>query len=290
MRQLERFAFGDERGVTLTELVVTLALFGMIMVGVIGTWSRAQEAYFVGSAATEVQQNTRAAIDFMVREIRSAGRDATICAFDYEDAGSSGDCLAAKVTRCQTLLTGNYSDNNNATCPSGVTGRPANGCGCVFAMPYDQATVNSIRIRSDRNGNGRIFGMGNAIVTGPPPGPDDDRGEEDVRYSLATTVPPCPDGVPACIVRTEGTASPQVAMVAVDITGFKLTYFPRPGFGTCTGNPPPIPCPPFALPFTSQVQADNVARIRMEITAQQATAGSGVQRTLVSDIVLKNRR
>ena len=62
----------DGRGLSLTELVVTLALFALVMVGVVGTWGKAQEAYFIGSESAEVQQNVRAAIDFMVREIRSA--------------------------------------------------------------------------------------------------------------------------------------------------------------------------------------------------------------------------
>ena len=39
----------DTRGLTLTELVVTLALFAMVMAGVIGTWGKAQEAYFIGA-------------------------------------------------------------------------------------------------------------------------------------------------------------------------------------------------------------------------------------------------
>jgi len=83
----------DERGITLAELVVTLALFGMIMTGVMMTWSKTQQAYFVGSEAAESQQNVRAAIDFMVREMRAAGRDVTVCAFDYAGPTSFDDLV-----------------------------------------------------------------------------------------------------------------------------------------------------------------------------------------------------
>ncbi len=34
----------DTRGLSLTELVVTLALFAIVMVAVVGTWGKAQEA------------------------------------------------------------------------------------------------------------------------------------------------------------------------------------------------------------------------------------------------------
>ena len=69
MTRPPRESLRDARGYTLTELAVTLALFGMLMAGVMMTWSKTQQAYFVGSEAAENQQNVRAAIDFMVREL-----------------------------------------------------------------------------------------------------------------------------------------------------------------------------------------------------------------------------
>lgn len=253
------------RGVTLVELAVTLALFGLIMVGVIGVWTKTQEAYFIGSEITEAQQNTRSAIDFMVRELRAAGRDVTVCAFDYAGSGSL-DCTTNKATSCQTKLGGSYTS-----------------CSGVFAIPFAQARVDRIQLLADRNDNGTVAGTTNSSAN--------DEGSENVLYNMANSSPPCPVGVPACITRDDGTGP--VAMVAVNIQGFTLTYYPRSGFPPCVDpNPPftpPYPCPPFVLPLTIQQQADNIGRINIQVTAFTTVAGQPVSRTLNTDVVLKNR-
>jgi hypothetical protein len=264
----------DSRGLSLTELVVTIALFALVMAGVVGTWGKAQEAYFIGSESAEIQQNVRAAIDFMLREIRSAGRDATVCGFDYATS-STTDCDGAKVANCTTRLAGTGT-------PAWQTGNGLGGPGCtgLYAIPFAQATATTLRIRSDRNHNGRIAGRGNAITSGSAA----DRGEEDVFYALSTSN--CPPGVPQCITRDDGTGP--VAMVAVDIYGLAFTYFPRANFGPCAGVANPCNNA-FTLPFTSQSQADNIGRIRITVQAQQQTVGQTVSRTLVTEVMLRNR-
>lgn len=253
------------RGVTLVELSVTLALFGLIMVGVIGVWTKTQEAYFVGSEITEAQQNTRSAIDFLVRELRATGRDVTVCAFDYAGSGSL-DCTSSKATSCQTRLGGSYTS-----------------CSGVFAIPFAQALIDRIQILADRNDNGTVAGTANASPS--------DEASENVLYALTSPCPPPLTAVPACITRDDGTGP--VAMVAVNIQGFTLTYYPRSGFPPCVDpNPPftpPYPCPPFTLPLTNQQQADNVGRINIQVTAYTTVAGQPVSRTLNTDVVLKNR-
>jgi len=195
-----------DRGVTLTELAVTLALLGLIVSSVMAVWAKTQQAYFVGSTAAEDQQNVRAAIDYMVRELRSVGRDTTVCAFDY--AGPTAfDCSGAKAAACQLKLAGGYTSCTN-----------------IFAIPYTNARATSIQILSDRNDNGTIAGTTNADPS--------DGGNENVLYQLASGSPPCPPGVPSCITRDDGTGP--VAMVAVDIAGLTFTYYPRPGFPRAT--------------------------------------------------------
>jgi hypothetical protein len=232
-----------------------------VAAGVLATWAQAQQAYFVGAEAAEVQQNLRAAVDFMVRELRATGRDVTACAFDFAGP-TSRDCTAAKADGCRARLGGAYG-----------------GCGGVFALPFAQATASSVLIRSDRNDNGTVAG-----TTGASAG---DPGEESVRYALATGAPPCPAGIAACITRDDGGGP--AALVAVDVTGFTLTYYPRPGYPPCSGVGPPGPCPPFASPPATQQDADNVGRIRIDIASRSTIAGQPVNRRLQSDVVLRNR-
>lgn len=258
-----------QHGSTLVELALTLALFGLIVLGVVATWTKAQQVFFVGSELAEVQENIRAAIDFIGRELRTVGRDVTSCAFDYTGPVSR-DCSGTKVMTCAKKL--NRNNPPNGTFYSGLR-----GCANVFAIPAATATRSTIRIRADRNDNGTIARAGASPA---------DTGAEDVAYELKSTSPPCPPGVRACITRDDG-AGPQ-ALVAVDVTAFQLTYHPRPGFGPCSGNPPPTPCPAYTLPLT-QAQADNIGRIAVVITAVQKTAGQEVSRTVTTDIVLRNR-
>lgn len=257
----------EERGVTLAELALTLALCAVISVGVTGAWQKAQEGYFVASEAGEAQQNLRAALDLMVREVRAAGRDLTACAFDYAGPASR-DCTPAKADACR------IGPRN-----LGAGGYTPSGCQGIAAVPFDDATATTLRIRSDRNDSGTIAGTPNASGA--------DASEENVRYARATTSPPCPPGVAACLTRDDGTGP--VPLVAVDIAGLEFTYYPRPGFAPCDAVPPETPCPPFALPFLSQRQADNIGRIGIRITAQVRLAGQVITRSLAADVALRNR-
>jgi type IV pilus assembly protein PilW len=66
-------AGADQRGFTLTELLVAIAVLGLIMTGVLTTLMSGNQAYLTGSNQIEAQQAARVALDRMVREIRGAG-------------------------------------------------------------------------------------------------------------------------------------------------------------------------------------------------------------------------
>jgi type II secretory pathway pseudopilin PulG len=61
-----------EAGVTLLELLLALVLFSLVIVGVFGLWQKSQETYFRGAEAASVQQNARAALEYLVRDLRQA--------------------------------------------------------------------------------------------------------------------------------------------------------------------------------------------------------------------------
>ena len=56
-------------GVTLMELVVALAIFSLIVVGILGLWQQGQTAYFISSEQAEVQGDARVAIDPLARDL-----------------------------------------------------------------------------------------------------------------------------------------------------------------------------------------------------------------------------
>jgi prepilin-type N-terminal cleavage/methylation domain-containing protein len=89
MSQL-RAVLRDQRGFTLTELLVVAAVLGMILAGVVLIQMQGQQAYLFGSHRVEVQQNNRAALELMVRDLRSAASVTTL--------GSATDLT---VTTCQ---------------------------------------------------------------------------------------------------------------------------------------------------------------------------------------------
>jgi prepilin-type N-terminal cleavage/methylation domain-containing protein len=265
----------DARGLSLVELVVTLAVSAIVVAAVAATWIEAQEAYFAGSESAELQENVRAAMDFIAREIRSTGRDATACAFDYATE-TTADCDGTKVAYCASRLAGTGSPAWEAD--NGLGGA---GCRGLHAIPFAEATADTLRIRSDRNHNGRISGRGNAVTA---PASAADRGEEDVRYAVSTRN--CPPGVLRCITRDDG--SGPVAMVAVDIDGLAFAYYPRAHAGPCAGAGGACD-QAFPLPLADQAQADNIGRIRVTVQARRQVAGQPVSRTLVTDVTLRNR-
>jgi type II secretory pathway pseudopilin PulG len=97
------------------ELVITLAIFAIIVMGILGLWQEAQTAYFVSSEQAEIQGDARIVIDQMARDLGKAGRDVIQCAFDSE---AYTQCSGAKLTRCQSLLGGGFTCNDTWIIPT----------------------------------------------------------------------------------------------------------------------------------------------------------------------------
>jgi type IV pilus assembly protein PilW len=67
----------SNQGFTLLELVVAMAIVGIIMAGVYATYFSQQKSYLVQDQVAAMQQNLRAGMFYMEREIRMAGLDPT---------------------------------------------------------------------------------------------------------------------------------------------------------------------------------------------------------------------
>jgi prepilin-type N-terminal cleavage/methylation domain-containing protein len=72
----------DRRGLTLTELMITLSIFGVIMAVVMGFVTGARNSYSDTRERAQYQQTMRAVMSMMTRELRTAGCDPTGASFD----------------------------------------------------------------------------------------------------------------------------------------------------------------------------------------------------------------
>ena len=72
----------NDRGYTLAELLVAVAVVGIVMAGLLSMLMTGQQSYLIGTNQAEAQQNLRIAIGRMMQEIRLAGEDPTKVNFD----------------------------------------------------------------------------------------------------------------------------------------------------------------------------------------------------------------
>lgn len=75
----------SDKGFTLIELLVAMAISGIVMAGVYSVYYSQQKSYMAQEQVAVMQQNLRAAMLFMGREIRMAGCDPKGQAVDFAD-------------------------------------------------------------------------------------------------------------------------------------------------------------------------------------------------------------
>ncbi len=79
---MNKSAHFDRRGLTLTELMITLAIFGVIMAVIMGFMNGARNSYSDTRERVQYQQAMRAVMSLMSSEIRAAGCDPMGAAFE----------------------------------------------------------------------------------------------------------------------------------------------------------------------------------------------------------------
>ena len=84
-----RAVVDGQSGFTLAELLVVIAVTGLIMAGLASLLISGQQSYLQGSNQVEAQQNARVAIEPMMQEVRGAGYNPTNATFDAVTAQSA---------------------------------------------------------------------------------------------------------------------------------------------------------------------------------------------------------
>jgi prepilin-type N-terminal cleavage/methylation domain-containing protein len=116
----------DPAGFTLAELLVSVAIVGLVMAGVLGIWSTGSTSYLVGANRVEAQSTARAALALLARDIRGAGLDPRNVA--------ATSCSSTSFTACAIVGPAATFPPTTATVP----------------------TATTFTIQSDTNGNGAI--------------------------------------------------------------------------------------------------------------------------------------
>ena len=73
MKTMQNIKQSDRRGMSLTELMIALAIFGVIMGVLFGFLSGARSSYSDTRERAQYQQSMRAVMSLVTREIRSTG-------------------------------------------------------------------------------------------------------------------------------------------------------------------------------------------------------------------------
>ncbi len=128
----------NQSGFTLAELLVVVAVLGLILAGILGIQQQGQLAYLVGSNRVEAQQNARVAITLMGRELRAACAVAALSATSVQytmvepSRAGSVDCsspVAGDIVAVRYALSGSILYRDQVVPPTAL---PALGSGTAL--------------------------------------------------------------------------------------------------------------------------------------------------------------
>jgi type IV pilus assembly protein PilW len=107
---------GCDQGFTILELLVVILILGVVMAGVYSVYTSQQKSFLIQEDVAEMQQNLRAAMFSMVKEIKLAGCNPTAKATAGIDPASNANSITISMD-----LSGN---NPNVDPPDGDTNDP----------------------------------------------------------------------------------------------------------------------------------------------------------------------
>ena len=111
-------ACADQRGFTLAELLVAIAVVGLIMTGLLTFMMTGNQTYLTGSNQIEAQQAARVALARMVREIRGAGYNPTGAACPPSKNCPIGGATGLDNLTATALMIQNDTNNNGTFEPT----------------------------------------------------------------------------------------------------------------------------------------------------------------------------
>ena len=112
-------ACADQRGFTLAELLVAIAVVGLIMTGLLSLMMTGNQTYLTGSNQIEAQQAARVALARMVREIRGAGYNPTGAACPpSKNCPIGGATGLDNLTATALVVQNDTNDNGDFTDPA----------------------------------------------------------------------------------------------------------------------------------------------------------------------------
>ena len=164
---------GNEKGFTLIEVMITLAIFGIVIGAVFFAYRNQLRAYVVQKDITEMQQNVRTALYLISRELKLAGLDPT------GDAKSGITTADAHTITFSMDIAGGANDgidnDDDGIVDEGSDGFDNNGNG-YFDEPdeaewYNGSTADAnervtYALSNDADSNGRNDGLGSESDTG----------------------------------------------------------------------------------------------------------------------------
>jgi prepilin-type N-terminal cleavage/methylation domain-containing protein len=155
-------AVRNQRGFSLAELLVVMAVLGLMLTGLFVVQKQGQDSYLMGASRVEAQQNGRVALELMTRELRSATSvtavsSATDMTFvdengvtiEYQLSGTTLNRIAAGVSTpliggVTTLTLTYYSAFNGAT----NTGTTTSTAASVVAVRIQLVTTTEQSVAS----------------------------------------------------------------------------------------------------------------------------------------------
>lgn len=146
-------ALASQRGFTLAELLVVVAVLGLMMGALFTLQQQGQQAYLVGAARVEVQQNARIALEMMTTEIRSALAVTNVGAgCDTGPVPTGGGATTISITdqngnAVQYQLAGTNLQRNGVVVIGGVETLRIWCFSGTDALVAVAASVRSVRIR-----------------------------------------------------------------------------------------------------------------------------------------------